>query len=130
MNEIVQQLEKADRKRGWNLTYHTRATVPVGQSNRTLEEKGDFVIKVDCPSEEVYIDVLRFLVANQWIHKVKPTFQVEATTEALPIIRRVWRETDHDKIPGDLLAEVYGFLKEYDSCVPALSQADAERMEQ
>jgi len=87
------------------------------------------MIKVDCPSEEVYIDVLRYLVANQWVHLVKPTFQVEATTEALPMLRRVWRELDHDEVPGSLLQEVFEFLTSYDSRPPALSEADRQRME-
>jgi hypothetical protein len=101
----------------------------VGNDRRDFVEDGDHMIKVDCPTEEVYIDVLRFLVANQWVHKVKPTFQVGATTEALPVLRRVWRELDHDEVPGDLLGEVYEFLKDYDSRPPALSEVDRARME-
>lgn len=124
MNEIKKLLLKESNSRGWNLKFDQ--SLPV-------EEGIDYKVKVYCPSEDVYLAVLRFTYANQIVHKVEPSFRVleeKVTASAVSLIRKIWNDVDRKHIPRGWLRAAFEFMMENDPYPITLNEADRRRLKE
>jgi hypothetical protein len=66
MDEIKTKLFLASSQRGWNLTLNDTEGIEGARPD-------DYLVEAICPSVEVAVEVKRFLITSQLIHKVKIT---------------------------------------------------------